>query len=370
MRKFFRNIFFQINLVFVLLLLLSYISTFISPRVSPWIPFFGLAYPYLLFINLLFVFFWIRFKKWRFSIPLLAIVIGWNQLAALFQINFHKSDEEAENQFSVLSYNVRLFDLYNWSKNKETKAKIFDLLKSEKPDIMCFQEFYYDETKSFVTLESIKEFENVNFYHAEYTFEVKDVYHFGIATFSKYPIVNRGSLSFQNTNNICIFSDIVIADDTIRIYNNHLQSIRLQPENYNYLDSLKFFNEKERVNGILDIYKRIKEAYIKRAFQVEVIAEHIKQSPYPVIVCGDFNDSPFSYTYRRMRGDLSDAFVEAGNGFSNTYTRKFPSFRIDYLLHDETIKCLTYEKIKVYYSDHFPIIGEFKLKDKSIMNKD
>jgi endonuclease/exonuclease/phosphatase family metal-dependent hydrolase len=350
-------------LVFVVLLVLSYIATFISPRVSPWIPFFGLAYPYLLIANIFFIGIWIRFKKWRFLISLMAILLGWSHLSAFFQVNSsNQKDNNKDQSFSILSYNVRLFDLYNWSHNKETKSKIFDFLQSEKPDVMCFQEFYYDETKEFVTLESIKEFENINFYHAEYTFEVKDIYHFGIATFSKYPIINRGSLSFQNTNNICIFSDIVIEKDTIRVYNNHLQSIRLQPENYNYIDSLKFFDENARIDGIIDIYRRVKEAYIKRAFQVEVISDHIKESPFPVIVCGDFNDSPFSYTYRRMRGKLSDSFIEAGNGMGNTYARKFPSFRIDYLLHDSKFECVEYNKYKVYYSDHFPIIGHFKSK--------
>jgi len=330
-----------------------------------------LAYPYLLFINIIFTVVWIRYKKWRFLFSLIAILLGWNHLAAFFQLNLNKeSEENYREKFSVLSYNVRLFDLYNWSNNKSTKAKIFDFLEAEKPDIMCFQEFYYDETKNFVTLESIKEFEHVNYYHAEYTFEVNSVYHFGIATFSKYPIINRGSMSFQNTNNICIYSDIVFGEDTIRIYNNHLQSVRLQPENYNYLDSLKFFNENERMTGMIDIYKRFKEAYVKRAFQVEVISEHIKQSPYPVIVCGDFNDSPFSYTYRRMRSNLEDAFIEAGNGFGNTYARKFPSFRIDYLLHDEKFECVNYEKYNVYYSDHFPIKGEFIVNNKKIITKD
>lgn len=362
MRKVLKNILFQINLIFIFLLVLSYVSTFVSPRISAWLPFFGLIYPYILVANIIFVIIWLRYKKWKFLFSLIVILIGWNHLGAFFQIN--KVDKNhTESDFSVMSYNVRLFDLYNWSNNKATKNKILDFLTTEKPDIMCIQEFYYDESGKFKTLESIKKFEHVKYYHAEYTYEVQDIYNFGIATFSKYPIINRGSLSFQNTNNISIYSDIVINDDTIRIYNNHLQSIKLQPENYNYIDSLKFLsNEDERISGIVDIYKRIKEAYIKRAFQVEVITDHIQNSPYPVVIVGDFNDSPFSYTYRRMKENRLDAFIEKGNGIGNTYIRAFPSFRIDYILHSHSIICNYYKKFRIYYSDHYPIMAKFTIQ--------
>lgn len=341
---------------------IAYISTYISPQSVSWLAFFGLLYPYILLVNIIFTIFWILKKKLFFLFSLIAILIGWNFLASFLQFNvFSKNKDLSTNTFSFLSYNVRLFDLYNWSDNQATKSKVFNFLKVESPDIMCLQEFYYDETNKFPTLDTLLKFRNVNYVHDEYTSHVHDVYHFGIATFSKFPIINEGKILFRNTNNICIYTDIIIADDTIRIYNNHLQSVHFQPKNYNFMDSITQSYNNTKLIGIVDILKRIESAFIKRAFQVEYISEHIENSPYPVIVCGDFNDSPFSYCYRRMRKELADAFIESGMGIGNTYVRKFPSYRIDYILHSKDLKSYHYKKSKIKYSDHYPIQCEFQI---------
>jgi len=294
-------------------------------------------------------------------LSIVVIVIGWSHVSGFFQLNLPAQKEVNENEIKILSYNVRLFDLYNWSNNVQTRDKIFDFLKEQDADILCFQEFYYDETRNFETLDTLLKFQKAIHEHTAYTHTARNKYHFGIATFSKYPIVRKGELKFSNTKNICIYSDIIIDNDTIRLYNNHLESIHFQPEHYNLIDSITYKNETERLEGFKDIMYRLKNAYGKRAGQSEVISEHIQNSPYPVLVCGDFNDTHVSYTYRLLSQDLTDAFKQNGLGFGATYNRKFFFLRIDYLLYSPEIEFRYYKTIKNNYSDHNPITGIFKI---------
>jgi endonuclease/exonuclease/phosphatase family metal-dependent hydrolase len=177
-----------------------------------------------------------------------------------------------------------------------------------------------------------------------------------VAIFSAFPIIGNGKIIFdKNSNNVCIYSDIKIDKDTVRVYNVHLQSIHLGYEDYKFVDDVMNNKETEELEKSKNILKRIKRAFIKRSIQTELVAEHIAKSPYPVIVCGDFNDPPASYTYHTISENLEDAFVESGNGFGRTYAGKFPSFRIDYILHSDIYKAYDFRTIREELSDHFPV---------------
>jgi endonuclease/exonuclease/phosphatase family metal-dependent hydrolase len=156
----------------------------------------------------------------------------------------------------------------------------------------------------------------------------------------------------------------LIDQDTFRVYNCHLQSVNLDSEQYQILDSLKFRYDDEQIAEIRDISGRLRDAFIKRAAQADIIKADISTCPHPVIVCGDFNDTPVSYTYRTIRDGLLDAFSESGWGLGRTYNGEFPSFRIDYILHSESIEALYFSREKIMLSDHFPIIGYLKLKNE------
>jgi endonuclease/exonuclease/phosphatase family metal-dependent hydrolase len=187
--------------------------------------------------------------------------------------------------------------------------------------------------------------------------------YYGNATFSIYPIVNTGSIRFRNTiYNISIFSDIKVGEDTIRVYNNHLQSIYFNSANYRFLDNPKIPYDNQQLDEIRDISVRLKDAFEIRAEQADTIAAHIAGCPYRVIVCGDFNDTPASYTYYRISEGMTDAFARAGWGSGRTYIGKFPSFRIDYILHSEEFESLFFTRKKVRLSDHFPIISYLQKK--------
>ncbi|HVA99375.1 MAG TPA: endonuclease/exonuclease/phosphatase family protein [Bacteroidia bacterium] len=363
--SYFNKIFFALNIIFVFGLLMSYFAEFVSPAKCWLFSFFGLGFPILVLAALFFVCYWLVFRKKIVWISIIVLIVGFFEYPNFVQIHFHaneKNNFSQNNSLKVLSYNVRLFDLYNWSHNKETRNKMFDLLKKENADIMCFQEFYNDDTKKFRTLDTLVKFQDAKNYHVYYTKTVRGVYHYGIVTFSKYPIVNRVDITFSNTsNNICIYTDIKVNNDTIRIYNMHLQSIEFAPSDYKYITALSKEKETQNIQNSKSIFEHLKIAFMKRATQVDIIKASMNKSPYPIIICGDFNDTPASYAYHTISNNLQDAFKESGNGFGRTYDGSFPSFRIDYIMHSKSMTATDFHIIHKNYSDHYPITCWIKI---------
>ncbi len=340
-------------------LLFSYMSTRTSPQENVIYYLFGLSYPIWLVINL-FSGGFLLLKGSRFGfIPLIAIAAGYSFLSDFIQIIPSQRKAENENQvWKVMSYNVRLFDLYNWSENTETRNKIFSLLDERNADIYCFQEFYYTERKGvFETRDTLFKILEAPHIHEHYTHKMTGEQYFGVATYSKHPIIFRGDITFDNDpNNFCIYSDILIKGDTVRVFNTHLASIRFQKEDYKFVEQ-RGENE-DKIEGSKRILRRLTDAAKKRASQADQIALEINRSPHPVVVCGDFNDTPVSYTYHTLSQNLTDAFTKKGRGVGSTYIGNFPSFRIDYILHDPEIETVSFKTLNEKYSDHRAVEAE------------
>jgi endonuclease/exonuclease/phosphatase family metal-dependent hydrolase len=317
--------------------------------------FFGLAYPFLVIINLAFVLFWWWRRNRIALISAVIILAGCGNLGRYFQVSAGKK-LNGNKQFSLLTYNVRLFNHYEWQKGSFVGDSILKFIANQKPDIVCLQEF--------ITLESTQ---NLNQAHIDsllsdlpekhilYTSRSGAGANYGIAMYTRFPIVNRGDVLFKDSYNSGMFTDVVYGDDTLRIFNVHLQSVRLMKNNYRLLDSLALNFPQMDMGEVRDISGRLKKGYIKRAMQVDILSGAIKQSPYPVIVCGDFNDTPVSYTYHQLRGDLKDAFIISGRGVGNTYRGNFPSYRIDFIFHSRSLHSENYHSDKINLSDHYPI---------------
>jgi len=364
------KIFFITNVFFSLLLLVSYITPYVDPEKLWVFAFIGLLYPFLVIINILFIFFWLIKFKVFILLPLISLILGYSHLSSLYRISF-SSEQPHDATFTLLSYNVRLFNIYEFQKSDkrkfEPRNQIINYIIENNPDIICFQEFFYDKSGFYKTVDTIMKANNMNDYFTSFTINNDKSYYSGVASFSRYPIINKGILPFSiNTANKSIFIDIVRDKDTIRIFNVHLESIRLnKTDEIFYKDFLSQNNQNEFKKGTKKILTKVKRAFIKRSVQAKELHKCIMQSPYPVVVCGDFNDTPISFTYKTVSKNLHDAFLKNGKGISITYKRKFPAYRIDYILYDDNIVSTYYQRDKIKTSDHYPIIAKLRINEKS-----
>lgn len=357
---------FVINIFFIGLLLLSYLSMFVSPEKFWPLAFAGLAYPVFLIINLFFVLFWLVFLKKYFLFSLIAIVLGYNQIQNMFQFSDRSKTLGNENGIKVMSYNVRLFDLYNWrgEPGKTTRASIFELIYSESPDILCIQEYYSGSRMKADFADSISLKCGYKYRNIEFISKGTGILPFGLAIFSRYPVVNTMKLDFPNSKvNFCHGCDVKIGKDTIRVLNLHLESVKFGKEDYNFVGEIANLpqNNDKLTKVSRAIFGKMKNAYQKRAPQIETVVGFVKKSPYPVILTADFNDTPVSYCYRRMSNELDDAFADAGKGFGQTYSFALPLLRIDYLFHSESLRVTDLKTINKNFSDHYPLIAHVLL---------
>jgi endonuclease/exonuclease/phosphatase family metal-dependent hydrolase len=363
LRKILYKILFAANILLALALLISYLSVKISPEDFVLPAFFGLAYPYLLLFNFIMVLIWAVNLKIEAFISLLVIAIGFTHLNNYFR--FGKTRTGTEGAIKVLSYNVRLFNLYENQSGSGSQKQIMDLIKKEQPDILCLQDYFISGNVS------LKDAEVKNALKGEYYSHVKLIgrshnRYYGIATYTKYPIINKGDLVHPESSSLTIYTDVLIMNDTFRIYNNHLQSYGLKRMERSFLEELYAGGDNQAMNEIISLSGTLRNGFIKRAEQSKTVKDHINNSPYPVLVVGDFNDTPVSYSYRKIRKGLNDAFVKSGHGAGFTYRGNYPPNRIDYILYDSSLECNSFDIIKVKYSDHYPIVGYFRKTPKQI----
>ncbi len=359
MRKITDLIILVLNLLAAAGLLVSYIAPLINPTKLFFPALIGLAYPILLMVNLAFLSYWIIRLKKEVLISLVVILLGWNHLNNLIPLNLGSNHipEEADTDrtFKVLSYNVKGFGLYRWGHDPETKNNIVGFIEKQRPDIVCFQEYYTSsargESHAAITRQ-LKRFPESAVY---YTSDRSNRNGFGIATFSSFPIVRRSRIPFNQSANAAMYTDMLIYDDTIRVFNIHLQSIRFRQENYAFMDTVRLKYSSDQVREIKNIGSRLRTAFILRAEQATMIANYVRDSPYPVIVMGDFNDTPQSFAYRKIRKGLHDAFRMSGRGFGNTYAGELPSFRIDHIMYSDPMVPYQSTRIKTGFSDHYPV---------------
>ncbi len=325
------KIIFFLNIIVAFLLLLSYAIPHISSKTLPELSVLAFVVPILILANLLFVLFWIIVKTKYITLSLLILILGYNQFSSTYKF---KSVNKAKtvSDFSVMSFNVRLFNVYNWIADSTVANQIVTFVEKENPDILCFQEFYAAKTQAFLQ------------YPHQYMEYKNEQNKTGLAIFSKYPISNRGSLKFPNTPNNAIFADVVKDDDTIRIYNLHLESFHIDPK-----------NEEISQENSQRLLKRIANASITQQEQVAIFKAHTEKNPYSKLVCGDFNNTPYSNIYKQIKGDMKDTFEEAGKGFGKTLVFDYFPMRIDFILADEEFMIQEHKNYSQILSDHFPI---------------
>lgn len=321
-----------INRILAVLLLLSFILPFLPPKTFSALSVLSLGVALLILVNVLFFLYWLVKLKKQFILSLVVLTIGYFSFGSLYKFSSSKHIDASGN-FKVMNYNVRLFNLYKWIPEDSVEIKIVDLIKTEAPDILSLQEYHPHKN---VDLSFFKhKFEKLSGKKTKY----------GQAIFSNFPIINSGSVEFPNTSNNAIFVDIVMHTDTVRVYNVHLESMRINTK----VESLKK-EDSER------LFKRIGTTFKMQQFQSELFLKHKNECKYKMIICGDFNNTAFSYVYRKIRGDLNDTFKEAGNGFGRTYDFKFFPVRIDFIFADDEFAVNGFKAYNDHYSDHYPIM--------------
>lgn len=368
LRKLLKHIILLVNIVFIVLMIVAGAARWLNPAEHTAIALIGLFLPVLLFINGGFVIWWIVCRKWLFLVPLAAILPF-----VPSYIDFPLGgDSGAPNgkQIRVLSYNAHNFGLHARPNHLQAMTEIVEFVGCENLDIACFQE-YSSGDQTLPTHQSLqKTFKYSHLEIRKSPYAYGDI-HDGLATYSNFPIVGHNSVrSDGETENIILYTDIKIGTDTIRIFNCHLQSYRFSASEYDFIEKVNSLNsvvytkskQNENREGLRSVYHRMQKAYEWRVKQANTLAGLISQSPYPVLVCGDFNDTQSSYVYRLVSRGLHDSQRVMSTGWRNTYRRFFPSIRIDYILYNGPLKCVSCKVPQVDFSDHRPVVGEYLLE--------
>lgn len=331
------KIIYFINVVFAALLLFSYVLPFLPPKTFSVLSVLNLGVSFIGLINVLFFIYWLIKLKKQFMMSLVVLFVGYMFFGTLYKFSSSEKKESPQD-LKVMNYNVRLFNLYDWIPEKGVETEIVDFIKTEAPDVLSIQEYHPHK--------------NTDFSFFKYKFEKLSgkTIKYGQAIFSQFPIVNKGSVEFPNTANNAIFADVVKGNDTIRFYNIHLESLHIDTN----VESLKK-EDSER------LVKRIGRTFKMQQFQTELFLMHKKQCNYKMVICGDFNNTAFSYVYRKIKGNLNDTFKEAGSGFGRTYDFKFFPVRIDFVFADEAFTVNSFKNYENHYSDHFPIMATLSL---------
>ena len=333
--NFLNKIIVLVNSILAILLLLSYLLPYISPETVPIFTIISLAVPVLLALNIFFIIYWIIKLKKYFTISLISIILGIGYISNIYK--FSEKKIFLNDDLKVMSYNVRLFNHYKWSTDSTIVKKISSFIAEKEPDVLSIQE-YYDA-------------ENLQLKYPYQFIKTKSNFNkFGLAIFSKFKIINSGSLDLKESANNIIYTDILKDKDTIRVYNIHLESLKMNTsqENFGTKNSDK-------------LLEKMEASFQKQAKQVELFLQHEKKWDGKKILCGDFNNTAFSWVYRELSNEKQDAFKEAGKGLGKTFNYWYP-LRIDFILTDANFDINNFKTFDIPYSDHYPILARLNLK--------
>ncbi|SRR5690554_1494454 len=336
----FNKVVFFFNILLTILTVMGYVLPFLAPRVFPLLAVLTLGLPFLLMLNIFFFFYWLLQVRKQLLLSGLVLLVGIGFVSKWYRFS-SENLPLSERDFTILSYNVRLFNKYKWIDNDSVLPNIKKFIEVEDPDILCIQE-YSDVGETFNKAYPYK--------HIYFKNKKRD---FGQAIYSKFPILHGGEILFEDSSNNVIYADIKKGNDTLRIYSMHLQSIQITR------DIQDIENELNQKKSEL-IVKKIAKAFTTQQEQAKILQEHRNECLYPVIICGDMNNSAFSYVYRTVKGNLNDAFEKAGSGFGKSYNFKYYPARIDYIFADKSLQVKEFKNFTLQQgSDHFPIKARF-----------
>lgn len=329
----------------------TYFVPYVNPAEVWFFPLLGLAAPAIYVATVILALYWvIRWRLLRAGTMLALVVIGLFKVSLFYKPEFRRSygEESYDRRASVMTYNVRSFFGESGASNVDD---IVRLIGEYDPDIVCMQEFnarLAEKSDDFALLD--EKYESAAFGRTQ---APDSLYGASLFILSKYRILRSGIVLTPNTS---VWADLLVGDDTVRVFNNHLRSTAIKAADNEYITNRDFISDTAREVKIRSIVSRLRENSILRAAQVDSIADVIADARARCIVCGDFNDTPMSYVYRTMAGGLNDAFSKSGSGYSHTFRGFFNTLRIDYVLCSDSFDPVSYEVPQVEYSDHLPVV--------------
>lgn len=344
----FNKLMFFFNIVLTILTVVAYALPFLAPKLFPFFSVLTLFMPLFLIMNGLFFCYWAILLKKQIVLSALVLLAGITFISKFYKFSPTEL-ADTEKDFTVMSYNVRLLNLFKWLPKDDVPGIIQDFINEQNPDIVCLQE--YSSSSNL----------DLKVYPYNYIMMEGERVKTGQAIYSKFPIIEKGKLELPNSNNNVVYADIRKGKDTIRVYGMHLQSVKITPDvdeiNNDHIDNI---DEKK---GKM-IFRRISEAFTRQQQQAEIIMVHKRECHYPIIICGDMNNSAFSYVYRSIKGKLNDGFEEAGSGFGQTYKFKYYPARIDYIFADPRLQIKSFQNFTEFEnSDHYPIMARLEMRE-------
>lgn len=338
---------FGVNLLFGVLLLGAYLAAWVPPSSLYVFSLLAIGYPFLFFIQCLFLGLWIYRRKRYAYLPLLLLLLGWYPVQTLFGVNGWQAEPFRAEALTILSYNAHYF---RESGTDQAATAILSVIDNQQLDILCGQEFTTKTPKASQAVKQALQQQAGLPYATQGGGS-------SLAIFSRHPILKQGTIQFPDSYNGAIYADIQKGNQRFRVYCFHLQSVGLGRDESEVFNrkNLATLNDSSTQRTYRRINNKLKDAFLRREEQVLFIAEHIRASPYPVLVAGDMNDTPTSYAYAQLTQGLVDAFVAKGWGFGTTYAGRLPLLRIDYIFADPSWSVDHFSVLHRGTSDHYPI---------------
>lgn len=355
---------------------LSFAARFTNPSALFFPALAGLSFPVWLLLGGILVILYVLLLRKRSVLLLICIILNYSNIEASLR-GQGKPEPPVRNwmaadRFKLLSYNVRLFDFYgeisgnNNRERQSIKQQLLAYIKDQDADIVCLQEYYESKDHSFSVTPFLR--------GADYRYFTDPAanrnFRYGNVIYAKFPLLRQGSVADLSRFDV-VFADLLLGKDTLRIYNIHLESNRFDQTDKAFVEALTAAassgNEKNYLHGSRRLLGKMKRATSRRSAQVQKILHHAQTSGAPsrIIICGDMNDQPVSYAYGEFRRKgFSDAFVEAGSGFGQSYRGFYPSYRIDYMFFKGRLHPMYFDTRNADYSDHRPLTAVFSLSEK------
>jgi endonuclease/exonuclease/phosphatase family metal-dependent hydrolase len=368
LQKFTKRLFILLNVLVGLLFLLTCCNAFLHPDKWWFISLLAFFFPLFLILLLAFFFLWL-FVKWRYAmISLICLIAGWQNVRAFFGMSLAKHDFAIKDSGSIriMTWNVRRFDDFNSRKFDASHHRLpmMELIAKQQTDVLCLQEFYEPVDSGISNINYIRDQLHFPYYIFSKDYH-NNKYATGVILFSRFPIVSTSQTHYSNDTlkktESLISADIRVKGQLIRIFTTHLQSVLFKSKDFRNVEIVR--NAEDSIlEASRSLAKKLKEALGLRGYQADTVREKLDNSPYPVVICGDFNDVPNSYTYFHIRGNRQDAFIEKSFGIGRSYVRISPTLRIDYILASRDFAVVQSMKLTSPFSDHHAMLADLKLQ--------